>query len=1537
MWIPEKKYYFVPVLALLGLILPVLFPVSDVLTYSRSPDFYLSTDRAFGENEIPHVSLEGGEGSYEFRVYEITNPVQYLVQKVKDRYVSETLDKARSNPVEVVLSTWSLFKEDLHDIARDELNPGTRTHIRKALGVPNSEIYHARKLMNPGILKHHKLLSTFYKSVSGENWGYYQIPVPVGSSGIYLVEAIKDKSSAYTILSKSKIGVITKQSENQTVVFAADSETGEPVSGAQYQIYDAASSRLLGGGEIDSSGSGEVKLNTPGKTLVIVKKGNDIAISDPDYFSRSFYAGKGVRAYIYTDRPVYRPGDTVQFKGILREFSIGYGTPSNKPISIQVTNWFGRTVVPSVSATPLNDQGTFSGSFALPAGDNIPTGPHMVLLTYDNKTYSGEFHVESYKKPPFKLSVDADHRNYIAGDSIKLRFDAHYFHGQPLANKSLSYRIFRKARYQSNPVGRIDFNSVRDYLGIEEISRSRDLIEEKSVKLDQGGIFETTLTYDSLDQDYDYTVVASVTSDETTISGSHTFSVNRSNLYIQLNQETSVSAPGEPVKIGIQLKEYNKTDGKDLAKLTVRGTLYKREFVNISKDAEKKKITSVSTTTVSNGGASLELGTHPSGHYHLEIDVYDKKGRKTTTRTAFWISDKEDAIQAAVVNLTMKPSKDIFKPGEFAAVLIVSPISDGNLFLTLEGKEVYRKELVKMKGNSYLFKVRVVPEIMPNFTLSAVQFYGGKVLKNEVKVVAPPLQKFINVQTTSAKPVYRPGETAKIAVTTKDYQNKPVSAEFSIGIVDESIYQIRSELNEPIQNFFYHPRRNNVNTTLSSSFNFFGYSEMRNLKLAMKDRPDYAAAMKGDHMEARKHFEDTAYWMARGKTDASGNASVSFQLPDNIGSYKVIVRAITKDTKVGEDRSLSFTAKQDLILRPGLPQFLYGGMSQTVAASLINTTQKQEEVTATLELKNAKMTAKPEKKISLGAGESKTIYFTINTGETSVSDHVELTFTMVSSKLTDRVVKSIPLKDYGVIGKKSEMIYLESDDSNKSYDFEFDSHMSNVRVDANLVVGGGDALKQSLSYLADYPYGCVEQTMSRFVPLIAASKIGYISEKLERELPAMVEKGLQKTASHQNNDGGFGWFTNNSSDPMMTAYVHYALGAGRKLGIPVPPDMLNRSRMFLYETIAKNQLNPMQRAYVLRALSESVRLEASLVNRMIKDLEKAPPYGKALGSIVLLNQGDPVKGKELYREALEDSGIIKSSFFWSDDDKKNQWQFDGVETTATLLIAAIRYEEDEDTIRKLEEELIRTRSGIAWKNSRDSAMAVLALAERYRSTTETGESVNAEVLINDKNIGSVALKPGGKSDRTTITSDENTGNLEVEIRKSGRMPLYASVVATYFEKRKMYEPVNEGIHSTRAYHKMITSNSGDSISLQEQKSNSFQIGDLVMVSIQIKPEQTNENYVMVEDFIPPGFSYESQDSQYYSDHRKIEYDFREVYDDRVVFFVTRPERDMTIRYFLRADLPGDYTVLPSASSLMYYPGVFGRTSSSYITVTGNNQ
>jgi len=1517
----------------------ILVSVMSGKSNEGSPSFYLGTDRSFGKGERPYVNLEGpGNREYNFRVYRVSNPDDFFVKSVKGRLVKQGNDDAYGNAVTLFKNSFEYFKSDFRKIARSELNSNTRSQAKKAAGVDLDAPFESRELALPAILSGHKLITTFSIPKGKESWGYRRVPVPIDTNGVYLVEGVSGRGVSHTVIVKSNLTFVTKLSDSNTLLYVARRDSGSPEDKAEVKIYHEGTDKPAATG-LSSKGIFSYNGKTSSKSLIVVKKGGEYAVSDPDFYAKSFYGEGGVRAFIYTDRPVYRPGDQVSFKGIVRNFSGDDYRVTSGGGSVDVSTEKGDVVESDINVSVSPDNGSFEGTFTLPNNPDQYLGTYNLVLSFNGKSYSTEFGVDAYKKPPYLVKVSTPKRTYIGKQKIVASVSARFYYGSPVSDGNIRFRVFRKKKYDYSPVGSLPFFAeAAEYLGLGGNAAS-ELVADGSGKLTSKGTYEISITPDKVDDDYTYSVIADVSTSDATISGSTAVSVNRSAFFIRTIKEMSVFAPGETVKIEAKLIPFDQmlesAEKKTLLeKRSVKATLYTRTFYGISQEGKREKVDSHDALTDAGGSAKLSFKLPKKGHYIIVLSTKDPSGAETVTETPVWASGKSDSIEVPFKNVTLKSSKDLYSVGEEAEILMMSPSADGTLFITLEGNRIIGSETVILKGNTYRYKVRITPAMAPNFTVSVTQFAHGDIYKSEIKIVAPPREKFLTVKINPAKKEYKPGDTAEISIDTLNDKNSGVSAEVSVAVVDEAIFQIREDSNPNITTYFYHPRTNNVSTVFSSAYRFFGYAEDRRLKLALDAKRNPAlAALKEDDAKSRERFKDTTYWSAKVKTDSKGHAVIKVPLAENITTWRVTAIAVTSDTKVGQGKT-QFLSRKKLMVMAGVPRFMIRNDAQSVVANVTNLTDKKMDVNVNAIAEGGVVEGAPSRTVAVDAGKSVPVYFMIRPSNDPNVSSTAVEFRVKGGVLADGVKMRVPLIFFGRQSVLPETITLKSGNATGKASFSLPSKFIAPACEVRLFPGSGEALRESLRYLADYPYGCIEQTMSRFMPLLAAKQAGFISAKLKNDLPKMTAEGLRLIKSHQKDDGGFGWYGENGSDPLMSAFVYRGLIIAKKGSVNVESYLISRTRYYLFQSIDRSNFNAFEKAYVLFSLSEGEKIQKSMLDKLVASAQKEKPYTKALAALACINSKDS-RGSALYQDALKEYMKITEPEKASAID--TSWPDDQVETGAALLTAAVRLGADSDTVESLAAKLVSMRRDIAWKNSRDTACAVLALSEKLAKFRENSEPSNISVSVNGKPSQSVRVTAAEVDKGSTIihvpASDIHAGENKVVVIKNGGNAVYATVMVRFTDRSDSFKPLVKGFSVERKYYNVDAERSDSGVKLSVAESSSFKAGDLVMVTVDVKSTEGVGDYLMIEDALPAGFSVVRNDGEYYSDKYPKLYGEKQAYDDRTVFFVKGPVRETTIRYFVRAELPGKYRTMPASASLMYYPDKNGSSADAQISVS----
>ncbi len=1529
------------------LILPVLllYPVlfTNASAVLSSPAFYLATDKSFGPGEQPYVNMEGpGERIYEFRIYKIKSPLGFFKDAVKERLVTEDNTEVFSNPVSITMNTWRAFKSDIRAIARREFKSRVREKAVKSFNVNFDDLSVKDPESAPGYLRNHEMIGSFSFPVKGTSWEYRRVPVPVDSNGVFLIEAVQGKNIGYTVIVKSNLNFVTKQSDNETLIFTARKDTGRPVAEASVSILSENGDTLFSA-MTHKDGTLLYNKKTPAKTLIVIKSDdNEFAISDPSYFSSSFYGSGGIRTFLYTERPVYRPGDRVFFKGIVRDFKKdSYNTVSGSG-KVEIFNPKNEKTGEDIYVT-VSGNGTFSGLADLPSEEYTSLGTYRIVFSFAGEKFSSEFGVDAYRKPAYLVKVTTPKPAYSKKDTIPVTINARYHYGEPVSEARVTYRVFRRAKYDYSPVGALPFfEEASEYLGLQGSSGANELVLEKTGELNNEGNLEFEIKPENIDRDYTYSIMASVTSSDSAIDGSGSFSVNRSAFFIRVARESSVFSPGEAVKIKAELIPFDRTLGKAAKEKLISGRkikvhILKRTFVMISREAKREEVELKTKSTDINGTADFSFELEKGGHYIAYFEADDPYGDETTAESPFWVSARNDSIQLASRTLSVSSSKDIYSPGEEADILIVSPVADGTVLLTIEGNYIYKYEAINIEGNSLRYKIKISDRLSPNFNVSVTQFANNEIFRNSIRIVAPPLNKFLQVKIKPKKEIFTPGRQAELFLETMTRENRPVSAEVSVSVVDEAVYQIQENRNPSINVYFYHPRQNNVLTTYSAAYRYFGYSEEKRLQLAFGNRVlPPLAVLKEEVKRDRERFKDTAFWSADVRTGSDGKGKIAFRLPDNITSWRVIAIAITKDTKVGQAKK-NFIAKKDLMVMPGVPVVMLKGEKQAISANVSNLTQKKLDVNITAAVSGGTISGSAKSKVSLDRGKSGHSYFEVIPDNTDENKECVITLSAASGSLSDSVKLRIPLKAPGIARSESARMILTKEDE-ASATIELPEKIKEARLSLFVTPGTGAALRQSLEYLAGYPYGCIEQTMSRFFPLLAAKQAGYITPWINAKLPDMTHRGIERIKANQRSDGGFGWFGDGDADPMMSAYVLWGLSASEKLFGRSEDSASIKSRLISYlRKIYKegHSLSRFEKNFIMFSLAESGSLPRSLMANIIKDSEDSGPYSKALAVLILERSGKRNEASKYLAKIIDENKWASDPDYIFSPGEYGKWENDRIETTSMLLTGAVRLGASSKLTDTLESILVNNRRDIAWKNSRDTAMAVMALSESLRSRTVKEGNLVFSLSVNSKEAGEFSVKPAEiesgnmKIDipGTVLKEGKNTISLRKE---SGSAVVFAR--ADFFDLSPSFKESSSGIHLEKRLYRMEGSGSEGNMTFSAKKTDEFSSGDLVMIEIEAETAKEGENYLIVEDCLAPGFRPVSDDSLYFSKEYPKLYLTRESYDDKVVLFASNFGNKTIFRYFVRAELPGKYRILPATASQMYYPQVTGSTSDSNIEI-----
>lgn len=717
--------------------------------------------------------------------------------------------------------------------------------------------------------------------------------------------------------------------------------------------------------------------------------------------------------------------------------------------------------------------------------------------------------------------------------------------------------------------------------------------------------------------------------------------------------------------------------------------------------------------------------------------------------------------------------------------------------------------------------------------------------------------------------------------------------------------------------------------------------------------------------ETRSDFRDAILWSPTVTTDENGYATVSVKFPDNLTTWRITSRVITDDTKVGQQVNTVLTRK-DLLVRMETPRFLQQNDEVTISTIVHNYLETDKETKLSLKVENLEMLGDSKEQIfTMGKNEEKRIDWKIKV--TNPTGFAKLTASALTNEESDAVEMKVPLQPHGL--QLANYQAMDIADIEKS-DYKFVNipeytDLRSTKLTLNVAPSLASTMLTALDGLVGYPYGCVEQTMSRFLPTVIVANTfkdlnAPISEATQKDLPKMVEAGYNRLYSMQHYDGGWGWWTNDQSQPFMTAYVVYGLTLGEKAGYPVRKDVYKKGITAIKSQLKNNTLDAPTRAYLLYSLSYADGTDTKLFEEQFEILSKAEDlndYSIALLSMAARNVGNEQITK-MYNERLikdvKDMG--ESGAYWGGQIFKYTWQDDKTQTTAMAVKALVAdpqsLKDNPELLNKAIRWLMQQRQGGGWWNTQSTAFIIYAMVDYLKTSKELEPdysikiSVNGEELLNKRMTKADIFE---KDLKFVIDGSKlKVGQNDIKIEKSGAGKVYIASDLRYYTTEELIQPRENGFRVTKEYFKLekYTKYNDDNIIYRKRYfDGNVKSGDEILVKVRVEAKENNMQYFMLEDPIPSGCEVIKDDWAYTIEDEKDYqgwsyywwrwwYADKDIRDNRVSFFATYLYGDTyEFTYIMRAQIPGKYNVLPATGMLMYYPDVRGSSEELKIEIT----
>ena len=1323
-------------------------------------------------------------------------------------------------------------------------------------------------------------------------------------------EKVKDKDTYYrdqrgTYLIVSRIGMVAKVDGKDVVAYVSKLDTGEAVPGAQ--IGNATSNGVSTLGVTGADGTVRIPLDKFPRQVVQNDEGRSqatqnrllglIATQGASTATIGSIETERTQAttlvgHVFSDRPIYRPGDTIQWKAILRsETGSKYSVPAGKPARVVVTDPADNEIINTVLTT--NASGSVNGQFPT---DPEQTGTYRVQVTVDGQTASNYFSVDSYRKPEFKMTVTPLKSRYYVGDSVQFKVKCEYYFGGPVVGAKLSAWADNRGYWSWYDTEEYDpEDDSEDYSG-GEAGYAGDL----EASTDNNG--EAILTYapdPSMKvewyEDRQVTLNVSATeSGDKYFDGSGSVILRRGDVSLSVDPDSWVAAANSKTTVTATVRDSVTGDpvvGENVV-LMYGHDEWKDNISNFIRED------SLNATTDAMGKATFTVPTSDAAEISLKATLHDKSGHEVQAESSIWVSGAKDYGHGAG-DLEIHADKNSYRPGETAKVLIRTGKPGGSALLCLEGGTMISYRTVQITQVAQTFEVALPESAFPNALISVARIQNKKFQEASDSVKLKRDDRKLNVTVTPEKKVYKPGQEASYTIEAKDSSGNPVAAEVALGLVDESIYDIRKDSENPYRDFYPH-RYSGVRT-------LYSFPEL------YLDGGDKTAKM----VEIRKDFKDTAYWNPTVSTDATGKAKLSIKLPDNLTSWRATATVVDGDTRVGKATS-NIQVRKDLMIRLSMPLYLVRGDEVRISALITNNTGTEKPVQ--IELMAPGLEIEGDKKQTVNASPTQGTQVTWVAKGASVGTF-RVTGTAVADVANDGMELPIQIVPRGMetVDSSAQLVMTESGTLKINKTSEYGSVSIRVEPSISALLGS------TIESLVDYPYGCVEQTMSRFLPALAVKALmgDQLSPELKAKIDEVAARSMKRLGRMQHSDGGFGWWEHDESDIAMTGMVLEGMSRAKSLGYPVPESIT--SRAVQWAESQAGQLAPLKKDWAWEA---GDRLQYALglslwspgkVTAIIRDLEKnkLDPENLAVLAMVQRLNGAPETAQKTLGLVKRASVQNKTAAYWPDADR---W---GGAGNARCLQALSVLSPGDPLVEQVVNYMWQSRRADGWVSTRQTAETIFGLLPWLKDRVSTQSICTYTLLVNGKPMAQ------GSSAQTVklAMKDLKDGDNEVVLQKSGHLNAFLafSVLAKQTPEPAEMQAETKGIEVAATLHELEVAHLGDGtarVVTAQAASTRFESGKPVRYRILLTTKSPMD-YVMVHIPRPSNlFVVDSDGVDWWS----YDWSGMQVFDDHVALFFRHLDRGMTeFDMNFRAEAPGASVALPVTAYQMYLPEVRGRS------------
>ena len=1405
--------------------------------------------------------------------------------------------------------------------------------------------------------------------------------------GMFYGNDTPDEIKDDLVVQVTDIGASITVGYNSILVLARSLSTGAPIAGAAVTLRK--DTKTLGTARTDETGLAAVPLGAgilagafagnEGKAELEIAKGKDRLVLHPaqmqslTWNANEPYSAEAAKplTYIWSDRGIYRPGETMSFAGVDRDLVLGRLAPVPGKFRIDLVNG-SEDAEPAASTTgTATPSGSFSGQIVL--DKDVEPGDwflvfHRMAGTVDTRTGSAYVQVANFRRVTFSVDLSLPDERKFMGDTLEARFSGAYLAGGAVTKgKSSWFWTRRETWYQ--PVG----DAFADYtFGEVQKGWAEDLgsdsgplqgngtavASQKLGDAEPGRVYsyEVAATVEDIDrQAISKTDSRLVFSSEQLLGAKITSDPgSEDSLYFVKKGQpftlkvVSVDPDGKPYPAGAVKGRLIREDWKLVRQLTVGGmvdTHYEKQDV-----VEKE----FSVSPKQPWGAA-QLATQKAGSYAVEISGTDRKKRVSLTRISFYSTGADEVVweRSDERKLEIVPDKKVYAPGDHAKLLIKSPLARGTYLVSVERDGVLEKKTLDLAGSAPTVDIDITENHVP-IVYVFISTSAGRTLPPAESPDAPDFGKprgysgllelpvaaasrTIKLELTNSKESYLPGSDASVTMKAT-WNGQPLpGAEITLVAADRGVLDlIDYRIPNPVD-FFY--SRGNYPDKVA-------HYESRDLLLdpvtwKARDLPggdEKGEAAPGPGAPLRKDFNPTAIFRTGLVTGKDGTVTVRFKLPDLLTRFRSTAVAVKEDKfGIGEGEIL---VQNPINVRTALPRRMRVGDAATAGVVLTNLDARKHAVGIGLAAKGVSVHGVTRKSVTLKPGETAEVAFDLSA---PAAGSAQLTFSVDSDILKERLQDALPVgaehltESFTVVGKTT--------DAAKEGLAVPSAFLGTAEEGLYLTIDStiASSLAGAIKFLDIYPYDCLEQVTSKLFSRVLFPALA--SEKAD----------LSLVVRFANSDGGFSYWDDPAprrSNYYVSLRVAHLLSAAKAKGMKVP-EAIDLNALLDYIDKGWESHDTYLQAYAVYVLSSYGKNVKARADTLAQMGDEIGVFGYGFLGLSYSATGDTASAqsvltrlKSFLRVGTRTVTLVGTVNDWL-------WYGGDMQAKALLLMLYARLQPDSPLVRGLANDLLASNKTGYWENTSNAGWAIQAFSEIVTRGGEANANFTARVTLGSSEIASRGFKGFSKApfarqvpaqDLMSIAGKEpgqavpGGKLLPLTFTLKGSGTLYYTAELRYSIPVAGVEARDEGIGiATEILDEKGASISGTDLGLGQvytMKVVFYSSQDRTFLALRAPIPSGAEpiDGSLVTSQIVKAAAAQGQadsgegDTSYEGDYGYAGYTTR-MYDNEVRFFFDQVSRGRhEVDFLFRTTTPGVYPTPPVQAELMYQPEVFGRTA-----------